>query len=55
MQEENKKLWADACRHLKETLPKDIFQKWIAVIQCRDMSENRAILVVGNDFLSILA
>lgn len=50
MQEENKKLWADACRHLKETLPKDIFQKWIAVIQCRDMSENRAILVVGNDF-----
>lgn len=50
MQEENKKLWCDACRHLKETLPRDIFQKWIAVIQCRDINENRAILVVGNDF-----
>lgn len=50
MQEENKKLWCDACRHLKETLPKDIFQKWIAVIQCRDIDGSKAILVVGNDF-----
>jgi chromosomal replication initiator protein len=50
MLEENKKLWSDACRHLKETLPKDIFEKWIAVIQCREINNNQVILVVGNDF-----
>jgi len=50
MQPENKTLWSDACRHLKETLPKDIFEKWIAVIQCREISGDRIILVVGNDF-----
>lgn len=50
MAQENLSLWDDACRHLKETLPKDIFDKWIAVIQCRDINENKAILVVGNDF-----
>ena len=50
MQEENKQLWSDACRHLKETLPKDIFEKWIAVIQCREINGDRVILVVGNDF-----
>lgn len=50
MPENHKKLWNDACRHLKETLPKDIFEKWIAVIQCRSIQEDKAVLVVGNDF-----
>lgn len=50
MGQENIKLWNDACRHLKETLPKDIFDKWIAVIQCREIKKGRAVLVVGNDF-----
>jgi len=50
MGQDNITLWDDACRHLKETLPKDIFDKWIAVIQCRDLQEHKAILVVGNDF-----
>ena len=50
MAQNNITLWDDACRHLKETLPKDIFDKWIAVIQCRDLQEDKAILVVGNDF-----
>ncbi|MBC8205766.1 MAG: chromosomal replication initiator protein DnaA [Kiritimatiellales bacterium] len=50
MGQDNIKLWDGACRHLKETLPKDIFDKWIAVIQCREIKENQAILVVGNDF-----
>lgn len=50
MMNEHKKLWNDACRHLQETLSKDIFDKWIAVIQCRKIEQDRAILVVGNDF-----
>ena len=50
MGQDNITLWDDACRHLKETLPKDIFDKWIAVIQCREIQENQATLVVGNDF-----
>jgi len=50
MHKDKDKLWKEACCHLEETLPKDIFEKWIAVIQCRSMEENRALLVVGNDF-----
>jgi chromosomal replication initiator protein len=50
MRKDKDKLWEEACRHLKETLPKDIFEKWIAVIQCRGIEENKVTLVVGNDF-----
>jgi chromosomal replication initiator protein len=50
MRKDKDKLWEEACRHLEETLPKDIFEKWIAVIQCRGIEENKVTLVVGNDF-----
>lgn len=50
MQQEKDHLWKEACSHLKETLPEDIFEKWIAVIQCKQIEENRVILAVGNDF-----
>ena len=50
MNKDKNKLWEEASRHLKETLPKDIFEKWIAVIRCRSVEEDKAILVVGNDF-----
>ncbi len=50
MHQQHKQLWNDACGHLKETLPNDIFNKWIAVIQCKEISGDRIILVVGNDF-----
>lgn len=50
MHKEKKKLWEEASHHLKETLPKDIFEKWIAVIQCRSIDGDKATLVVGNDF-----
>ena len=50
MRKDKDQLWEEACRHLEETLPKDIFEKWIAVIQCRSIEQNRAVLVVGNDF-----
>jgi len=50
MRKDKEMLWEGACRHLKETLPKDIFEKWIAVIQCSSVEEGRIVLVVGNDF-----
>lgn len=50
MRKDKDTLWREACRHLEDTLPKDIFEKWIAVIQCRSIEENKVILVVGNDF-----
>jgi len=50
MRKDKDMLWKEACSHLEETLPKDIFEKWIAVIQCRSIEEHRAVLVVGNDF-----
>jgi chromosomal replication initiator protein len=50
MRKDKDTLWKEACRHLEDTLPKDIFEKWIAVIQCRTIEESRVTLVVGNDF-----
>jgi chromosomal replication initiator protein len=50
MRQDKQPLWEEACRHLADTLPKDIFEKWIGVIQCRTIEESRVILVVGNDF-----
>jgi len=50
MHKDKNKFWEDASHQLKETLPADIFEKWIAVIQCRSIEEDKAILVVGNDF-----
>lgn len=50
MHKDKSKVWDEASRHLKETLPKDIFEKWIAVIQCRSVEDDKATLVVGNDF-----
>jgi len=50
MRKDKDTLWEEACRHLEETLPKDIFEKWIAVIQCRSIEKGKVVLVVGNDF-----
>lgn len=43
-------LWAQACRHLKGTLSKDIFDRWISVISARSLSEDALVLSVANDF-----
>lgn len=50
MRKDKDNLWEEACRHLAETLPQDIFEKWIAVIQCRAVEGDKLTLVVGNDF-----
>ncbi len=50
MHQNEKMLWKEACRYLQETLSKDLFEKWIAVIQCQHIKEDRVVLAVGNDF-----
>jgi len=50
MHKDKNKLWEEASHHLKETLSNEIFEKWIAVIQCRSIDGDKATLVVGNDF-----
>ena len=52
MMEQNPALsiWARACGALKETLSKDIFDRWIAVITPVSISEDTFELSVANDF-----
>lgn len=50
MHNDKNSLWSEASRYLKDRLSKDVFEKWIAVIQCRSIEDNCVTLVVGNDF-----
>lgn len=50
MRKDKNTVWEQACHHLKQKLPSDIYEKWIAVIHCRSLDEDRAVLVVSNDF-----
>jgi len=50
MYKDKETLWKEACAYLEGSLPKDIFEKWIAVIQCRQIEGNKLTLVVGSDF-----
>ncbi len=44
-------VWSRACRHLKDTLSKDVFDRWIGVIEAHDCDEqNRMVLRVANNF-----
>jgi len=47
---QNDTIWTAACRQLKEVLSSDIYDRWIAVIQCREISSDELRLVVANDF-----
>ncbi|MCX6997842.1 MAG: chromosomal replication initiator protein DnaA [Kiritimatiellaeota bacterium] len=44
------RIWAQACGYLAEKLPKDVFDRWIAVIDARALEANTLILTVANDF-----
>jgi len=50
MNHTSKNIWEDACRQLREVLSTDIYERWIAVIQCLEISETTMRLVVANDF-----
>jgi len=43
-------IWSRACKHLKETLSKDVFDRWIAVIEANDIVEEQLVLRVANNF-----
>ncbi len=50
MNSENSKIWEEACKQLKGILSNDIYDRWIAVIQCLEISGNSMRLAVANDF-----
>ena len=43
-------IWEDACKQLKGILSGDVYDRWIAVIRCQEISESRMRLAVANDF-----
>ena len=50
MDEDNFKIWDEACKQLKGILSGDIYDRWIAVIQCLEISGDTMRLAVANDF-----
>ena len=50
MKDDFKNIWPEACNQLKNILSEDIYERWIAVIQCREISDNKLCLIVANDF-----
>jgi chromosomal replication initiator protein len=45
-----KKVWKDTCVVLQDTLSKDVFDRWISVIQPLKLTEKTLTLGVANDF-----
>ncbi len=43
-------VWAKACKHLRSALSKDVFDRWIAVIECGAISGDALTLSVQNNF-----
>lgn len=43
-------IWDDACKQLKAILTSDIYNRWIAVIKCVELSGSNMRLAVANDF-----
>ena len=43
-------IWSKACKHLGDTLSKDVFDRWIAVIEPMSLKDGVMTLGVANDF-----
>jgi chromosomal replication initiator protein len=43
-------IWKEACTHLKSTLSKDVYDRWIAVIDAKHIEDDTLTLAVANDF-----
>jgi len=50
MNTDSNNIWDEACKQLKGILSNDIYDRWIAVIQCLEISGNDMRLAVANDF-----
>ena len=43
-------LWNNACKHLDDVLHRDVYSRWIAVIEPVSYDDNTLVLAVDNDF-----
>ena len=43
-------IWTDARHHLADKLSKDIFDRWISVIDAKELQDDTIVLTVANDF-----
>ncbi len=43
-------IWSGACKRLRSVLSKDVYARWIEVIEVRSLEDNRLTLSVANDF-----
>ncbi len=50
MDKDSNNIWEEACKQLKGILSGDIYDRWIAVIQCMELSGSTMRLAVANDF-----
>lgn len=50
MESEVSVLWSGACKRLREVLSKDVFERWIKVIDARQLEGDTLRLHVANDF-----
>ena len=50
MQTQATAIWTKACKYLGETLSKDVYDRWISVIEAKSLSEDQLLLNVANDF-----
>jgi len=50
MNNKSANIWDQACKQLQGILSSDIYDRWIAVIQCLEISGNSMRLAVANDF-----
>lgn len=50
MENQASAIWEKTCRHLADTLSKDVYDRWIAVIQPRELKDDTLTLTVANDF-----
>jgi len=49
-EDKDSNIWGEACKQLKGILSADIYDRWIAVIRCQEISEGNIHLAVANDF-----
>ncbi len=50
MNNKSTNIWDEACKQLHSILPSDIYDRWIAVIQCQEVSGTSMRLAVANNF-----
>lgn len=50
MNKSTDKIWHNACKQLKGILSGDIYDRWIAVIHCQEVTDTEIRLAVANDF-----